>query len=529
MLVPPLNYGIVEDHLYRCSKLETLNFSFIENLGLKLIIFLMTEEPSRHFKEFMKLMKIEWVFINPNSYTSITSKDDKTKKPSDSNDNSDHTTGSSPESYSEVTAGVEKSSSMEIDKLFKKTASSYSTNIILQNEYTANNSFFLIHPKVIHKVFNLILDKSNNNILLVDKSALLVGMLRKVQKWHLSSIIDEYRMITGKHKSYNAECFLEFVNIEIIQEKPTAIESYIDEDNTKKLKKEEDEEEDIEKFDKKKEREKQKLKIYQQQAISQLITKELFETNPHNNDTLRLDKNNQTDKKLKVLIDVDLENFDPQVPEYLTNIIINVESETKILAQEAKEKLKEFDEQERWRKEKKKDKDINKYSMKFNKSKQETTQYEYYKSETKNNKSKISKRLTVTNSVSTSVKKTALNNDDNTICTEEVNNGEKKQPFTRSSITFEPLPYNSVDEKIKNDRLTIEYGTCVSNFSYLARETVPHSSSSEKEHFSIENYQRQVVVVRVPIEEKLQEWFIYKRNVWEEENTFENHREIIFI
>lgn len=64
-----------------------------------------------------------------------------------------------------------------------------------------------MHPKIIRMVFSIILDKSNNNILLVDKSALLVGMLRKIQKWQLSSIIDEYRMITGKHKSYNAECF----------------------------------------------------------------------------------------------------------------------------------------------------------------------------------------------------------------------------------------------------------------------------------------------------------------------------------
>ncbi|OBA27444.1 protein-tyrosine phosphatase, partial [Hanseniaspora valbyensis NRRL Y-1626] len=150
MLVPPVNFGIVEENLYRCSKLETLNLSFIENLGLKLIIFLMTEEPSRIFKEFMKSMQIEWIYIS-------------------------------------------------------------------NTAYGASNSLFLIHPKVIHQVFNLILDKSNNNILLVDKTALLVGMLRKIQKWQLSSIIDEYRMITGKHKSYNAECFLEFVKIEIMQ------------------------------------------------------------------------------------------------------------------------------------------------------------------------------------------------------------------------------------------------------------------------------------------------------------------------
>ena len=531
MLVPPVNFGIVEENLYRCSKLETLNLSFIENLGLKLIIFLMTEEPSRIFKEFMKSMKIEWIVINPNAYIPVTSKDEKNKKNLLATENENKSANNSSENINNlINDSIGDANDKEENS---KSISTYDVKQYISNtEYGASNSFFLIHPKVIHQVFNLILDKSNNNILLVDKTALLVGMLRKIQKWQLSSIIDEYRMITGKHKSYNAECFLEFVKIEILQEKPKINENSLAEDKAKQAvaaqEEEEEGEEDDKKIEKKRLREEQKLKIENQKVISDLITDELFDKNSVF-ESCKKNKNTDTDKqKLKILIDVDLETYDPPVPDYLETIIEHIEIKTKILAQDANEKLQKFDKLELLHKEKKKNKDINKYSMKFNKSKQETTQYEYYKPETKSHRSKISKRLTETDKLTTSIKKiTEVSSFNSSI--DGNNAGDKKQPFTRSSITFEPLPYKTVEEKLKNDALTKEYGTCVADF-VTSIPADPKSSNSEPEN-TVEPTvaDKQIVVVKVPIEDRLQDWFVHKRNIWEEENTYENHREKVYI
>lgn len=228
MLVPPLNFGIVEENLYRCSKLETLNLSFIENLNLKIVVFIMSEDPGRPFKEFMKSRKIEWLVINPSSHLVTSSKDEK------------YNDVNSSDSSIEITP----STSGNNDNTKKNEVLNFESNQYINNEnYLINNTLFLMHPKIIRMVFSIILDKSNNNILLVDKSALLVGMLRKIQKWQLSSIIDEYRMITGKHKSYNAECFLEFVKIELVQSK----NSITNEDEVNSLRNNEeikDEEED---------------------------------------------------------------------------------------------------------------------------------------------------------------------------------------------------------------------------------------------------------------------------------------------
>lgn len=45
MLVPPPNFGMVEESLYRSGQPDQLNFPFLEKLGLKSVIWLAPEEP----------------------------------------------------------------------------------------------------------------------------------------------------------------------------------------------------------------------------------------------------------------------------------------------------------------------------------------------------------------------------------------------------------------------------------------------------------------------------------------------------
>ncbi|PWN39995.1 protein-tyrosine phosphatase [Ceraceosorus guamensis] len=45
MLVPPPNFGLVEDSLYRSGAPDLLNFPFLETLSLKSVIWLAPEEP----------------------------------------------------------------------------------------------------------------------------------------------------------------------------------------------------------------------------------------------------------------------------------------------------------------------------------------------------------------------------------------------------------------------------------------------------------------------------------------------------
>lgn len=188
---------------------------------------------------------------------------------------------------------------------------------------------------------------------------------------------------------------LEFVKIELVQSK----NSITNEDEVNSLRNNEeikDEEEDEDsnndaekKYAEKRAMEHQKLQMHNKKNLSQLITNKLFETN---DEDVSIHKSNH-EEKLNILIEIDLENFNPPVPEYLVDIIDSLELEKDKLEKETAEELRKLDKQEEERKMKmrKKIKDINKYSMKFNKSKKETSQYEYYKSETKSRNTKISK------------------------------------------------------------------------------------------------------------------------------------------
>lgn len=77
----------------------------------------------------------------------------------------------------------------------------------------------LIKSTCLKRTFKTLLNIDNYSVLLVDKTALVIGILRKIQKWNIASIINEYRLFSGKNRNYFAETFLEIISISIEQEK----------------------------------------------------------------------------------------------------------------------------------------------------------------------------------------------------------------------------------------------------------------------------------------------------------------------
>ncbi|KAG7698445.1 hypothetical protein KL911_003624 [Ogataea haglerorum] len=53
-IVPPINFCPVEKHLYRSGQPSAINHSFLEQLHLKSVIWLATEEPQDTFLRFME-------------------------------------------------------------------------------------------------------------------------------------------------------------------------------------------------------------------------------------------------------------------------------------------------------------------------------------------------------------------------------------------------------------------------------------------------------------------------------------------
>ena len=53
IFIPPFNFGLVEEALYRSGQPNELNFPFLEKLGLKTVIWLAPDEPSDAFQNFL--------------------------------------------------------------------------------------------------------------------------------------------------------------------------------------------------------------------------------------------------------------------------------------------------------------------------------------------------------------------------------------------------------------------------------------------------------------------------------------------
>lgn len=243
MLVPPANFGIAEEGIYRCSKVETLNLSFLETLDLKTVIYIGGQEPSKFFREFFNRSSIEWLSIRIADYANVVSQvntlqnsevsptiDQITEEEvahrldPNSNENQnlirtveDRSTTTRTTSDNEICTPETEGGSADEQKM--ETSDNHRR--VKQLKYTLNDNdeLMLIKSYCLKKTFKLLLNKNNNNILLVDKSALIIGILRKIQKWNISSIINEYRLYAGKNRSYFAETFLELIDLRIEQEK----------------------------------------------------------------------------------------------------------------------------------------------------------------------------------------------------------------------------------------------------------------------------------------------------------------------
>ena len=45
--IPPVNYGMVEDDMYRSGQPSELNYPFLERMRLRKVLYLASEDPSQ--------------------------------------------------------------------------------------------------------------------------------------------------------------------------------------------------------------------------------------------------------------------------------------------------------------------------------------------------------------------------------------------------------------------------------------------------------------------------------------------------
>ncbi|XP_004348965.1 tyrosine phosphatase [Capsaspora owczarzaki ATCC 30864] len=152
--MPPMNFGMVEEDLYRSGQPNELNFPFLEKLHLKTIVFLAAEDPSQALRNFADDHDIEVLHL-----------------------------------------GKAQASALTWAPLAEETVIE-ALNVVLNPEH---------YP--LHVMCNLGSHRTGT----------LIGCLRKLQRWNLTSIFEEYRRhAMGKVRLLN-EQFIEFFDTDLVR------------------------------------------------------------------------------------------------------------------------------------------------------------------------------------------------------------------------------------------------------------------------------------------------------------------------
>lgn len=152
-LIPPPNFGYVEPDLYRCAVPGEMNFAFLQTLHLKTVVYLSLDPPAQILSEFLKEQDIQLRQMTGGENTNV---------------------------------GQRISDGLVIDAL----------HVLLDPD---------AYPLVV--MCNLGRHRTGT----------VIGCLRRLQKWSLSSIFEEFRRFTGAKSSSIHEQFIELFDTELVE------------------------------------------------------------------------------------------------------------------------------------------------------------------------------------------------------------------------------------------------------------------------------------------------------------------------
>ncbi|CAO3690751.1 unnamed protein product [Umbelopsis ramanniana] len=151
--IPPLNYGMIKEDLYQSGQPNELNFPFLEKLGLKTVVWLAPEEPNQRFCDFIDDQEIQL----------------------------------------------------------------YHLGVI-----SAVNAWDPITEEAVLEALDIILNPRNYPMMIMcnlgrHRTGTIVGCLRKLQRWNLTSIFEEYRRYAGPKVRLLNEQFIELFDTDLVR------------------------------------------------------------------------------------------------------------------------------------------------------------------------------------------------------------------------------------------------------------------------------------------------------------------------
>ncbi|XP_021823192.1 probable tyrosine-protein phosphatase At1g05000 isoform X1 [Prunus avium] len=177
--VPPLNFAMVDNGVFRSGFPHSGNFSFLKSLGLRSVIYLCPEPYPEENKEFLKANGIRLFQF-----------------------------------------GMDGSQLMF--SLMWLAIATY-----LQMDAGRQEHYVKIPEHAIREALQVVLDVRNHPLLIHCKrgkhrTGCLVGCLRRLQKWCLTSIFDEYQRFAAAKARVSDQRFIELFDISTFKHLPTS-------------------------------------------------------------------------------------------------------------------------------------------------------------------------------------------------------------------------------------------------------------------------------------------------------------------
>uniref|UniRef100_A0A803LRK5 diphosphoinositol-polyphosphate diphosphatase n=1 Tax=Chenopodium quinoa TaxID=63459 RepID=A0A803LRK5_CHEQI len=193
--VPPLNFSFVDNGVFRSGFPEPPNFPFLQSLGLRSIIYLCPEPYPETNLEFIKNNGIKlYQFGIEGHKMSTKNRENEVECFSESNNS--------------------KNMLIQLVVLSLALECNAASQPMVTNQSLIMEPFVNIPDAAIREALKVLLDVRNHPVLIHCKrgkhrTGCLVGCLRKLQKWCLSSIFDEYQRFAAAKARVSDQRFIE--------------------------------------------------------------------------------------------------------------------------------------------------------------------------------------------------------------------------------------------------------------------------------------------------------------------------------
>lgn len=210
MVEPPLLFASVAPQIYRSATPTPANHSFLRTLQLRTILSLTAELPSPSLTSFCKKHGIRFLHFG-------------LKRWGTEEDYASLISSPSPPSHSSMNESTEETDQLDLSFLHSISPTTHTATASYTPffSHSTSSSSPTLTEELVKDSLQILLTSSYHPVLVTDTSGIheigvLLGCLRKLQRWNFATILLEYRQFAGNRARATNERFVEMFDTDLV-------------------------------------------------------------------------------------------------------------------------------------------------------------------------------------------------------------------------------------------------------------------------------------------------------------------------